>query len=486
MKQAILIMAHKDRAQIEKLINYFNGKCDIIIHLDKKGQFSSEDVRILSEMPGVRKVFRKISVYWAGYSLLRCQMLLLEQALKYSDCRYIHLLSGQDYPLKPLCEFLKVFENENREFIGGAHLPAPHWDDNTYKRIQYFYFTDWLRLKTDEQIRKVWNFARKQEHWGLKRRIPDQVNHLYGGSAWFSLTRQCTEAIVDYTKKHPSLYKRFNFTFAPDEIYIQTVARHVDFVNKRFANTNLRYIHWAKSGDNHPKDLDETFFHEISSSGAFFARKFDRPICEKLELLIDEYMLKNEKIIYSETGAWMTNTFVGHFFDEGLSKGIIMLCKASRVKDVVDLGCGVGWYVTALRREKIAAVGYDGNPNTASFSNLFSDLKDFPCEQADLTDNLVPETPYEMTLFLSVGEYIPTKYENVVWENLINTTNRYLVIGWGTPDLYSCGVVNPHTVDYIIRKGKSLGLKVDGLATKVLRENCWNTRYRNSIIVFIK
>ena len=30
MKQAILIMAHKNRAQLEKLIRYFEGKCDII------------------------------------------------------------------------------------------------------------------------------------------------------------------------------------------------------------------------------------------------------------------------------------------------------------------------------------------------------------------------------------------------------------------------------------------------------------------------
>lgn len=37
MKQIILIMAHKNREQIERLVNYFEGKCDIIIHLDKKG-----------------------------------------------------------------------------------------------------------------------------------------------------------------------------------------------------------------------------------------------------------------------------------------------------------------------------------------------------------------------------------------------------------------------------------------------------------------
>ena len=101
MKQIILIMAHKNREQIERLVNYFEGKCDIVIHLDKKGSFTKEDETMLSLLPGVKKVFRKIAVHWAGHSILRCQLLLLIQGLKLSDGRYFHLISGQDYPLKP-------------------------------------------------------------------------------------------------------------------------------------------------------------------------------------------------------------------------------------------------------------------------------------------------------------------------------------------------------------------------------------------------
>ena len=62
MKQIILIMAHKNREQIERLVNYFEGKCDIVIHLDKKGSFTKEDETMLSLLPGVKKVFRKIAV----------------------------------------------------------------------------------------------------------------------------------------------------------------------------------------------------------------------------------------------------------------------------------------------------------------------------------------------------------------------------------------------------------------------------------------
>lgn len=207
-------MAHKNRAQLEKLIAYFDGKCDIIIHLDKGSGFTREDEVYLSRLSGVRHVSRKIAVHWGGYSLLRCQLHLLEQALRYSDCRYVHMLSGQDYPLKPLDDFLRFFGLSDKEFIEGAHLPAPHWDGNTYKRIQHYYFTDWFRLSGDAEIQKVWDFADRQDRWGIRRRIPDQVKHLYGGSAWFSLTRACAEAIIGYSRKHPSLLRRFRYTFA--------------------------------------------------------------------------------------------------------------------------------------------------------------------------------------------------------------------------------------------------------------------------------
>lgn len=485
MKQAILIMAHKDIEHLERLIRYFEGKCDIFIHLDKHSS-DKKDEYALAKQPGVKKVLRQISVHWASHSILRCQLLLIEEALKNSDCRYIHLLSGQDYPLKPLEDFLRFFDVENKEFIEGAHLPAPHWDGNTYKRIQYYFFTDWFRFTNDKEIKNTWNFADKQDKWGIRRRIPDQIKHLYGGSAWFSLTRTCSAKVIEYSRKHPSLLRRFRFTFAPDEIYIHTVARHIEFANKQFGNGNLRYIQWAKAGDNHPVDFTEKYFHELSSSGAFFARKFVTPNSDKILMMIDKYLLFKEKITSRDSGAWCTQTFTGHFFDSGLAYALGKLCKICDIRDAIDFGCGTGWYVNSLRKEKIAAVGYDGNPNTPELSSLLSELSDYPCEHADLTEILTVEKPYSMTMCLSVGEYIPQKYEEQIWQNLINSTNNYLIISWGTPDICEELVVNPHTENYIKEKGLSYGLEIDKLATFMLRKHCCLLRHKKAIIVFKK
>lgn len=485
-KQCILIMAHKDVPQIRRLVFYFDGKCDIIIHLDRHSNLSLEEERMLAKLPGVRKVFREVSVHWAGLSIVRCQLLLFKWGLRLSDARYFHLLSGQDYPLKPLEDFLRFFGESTQEYIGGVHLPAPHWDGNTFQRIQHYFLTDWFRLTDEKSVGKVWAFSRWQDRWGIRRRIPDQVKHLYGGSVWFSLTRGCVEAVLGYTHSHPSLLRRLRFTFAPDEIYIQTVVRHVDFPDKQVIGDNLRYIHWRRQGDDHPSNLDEKFFCEISSSRAYFARKFNSIVSRSLMNLIDRYLLTVEPQNPSVTGAWNNSTFTGHFYDGGLASGIVKLCKVCKLRNAIDFGCGTGWYVAALRNSNIAAVGYDGNPYTMQLSQLLPGLERFPCEQADLTEELIIEIPYDLAVCLSVGEYVPTMYEKNVWKNLAGATGKYLILAWGSPGGGGPGIVNAHVEWDIIQTGLSYGFQVDALATHWLREHCWLPKYKKEIIVFTK
>lgn len=486
MKQCILIMAHKDVSQVRRLVAYFQGKCDVIVHLDKSSRLSREDMAGLASMPGVRKVFRKISVHWGGFSIVRCQLFLFEQGMRLSDARYFHLLSGQDYPLKPLQTFLDFFEHAGQEFIGGVHLPNPNWDGNTYKRIQHFYFMDWLRFVDDKVVDKAWSFADWQDSWGIRRGVPRQVRHLYGGSAWFSLTRNCVGEVIRYTHKHPSLLRRFKFTFAPDELYFQTVVRHIDFAQKQVGQGNLRHIHWRQDGDNHPIVFNEGHFYELSSSEAMFGRKFCMGESGKVMDLLDKYLLTREAPSTLATGAWDTRTFVGHFFDGGLATGIATLCRICKLRNAIDLGCGPGWYVTALRKSNVAAVGYDGNPNTTELSHLMVTQERYPCEQADLTDELVVETPYDLAICLAVGEYIPPQYERRVWTNLVGATKKYLIVGWAAPDVCGKGIVNPHTESEIKETGLSYGLSIDELATHMLRERCWLSRYRKSILVFTR
>ncbi len=51
---------------------------------------------------------------------------------------------------------------------------------------------------------------------------------------------------------------------------------------EKVVNNNLRYIDWVARNGNNPAVLDETDFEKVMDSNAFFARKFEYPVSEKL------------------------------------------------------------------------------------------------------------------------------------------------------------------------------------------------------------
>lgn len=109
MTHAILIMAPKDVGHVCKLAQFFDRRCQIFVHFDKKCPLNYDDYTALNSIPQVRKVTQEYSVNWGGTSILECEMFLLAESLKYCDADYFHLISGQDYPIRPLQKFLGNF-----------------------------------------------------------------------------------------------------------------------------------------------------------------------------------------------------------------------------------------------------------------------------------------------------------------------------------------------------------------------------------------
>lgn len=82
MKQAILILAHKDFAALKKLIAYFKQDCYVFVHFDKSGEIKKSEYSTLkSDFPQVKEVYCKYSVQWGGFSMLKAELFLLKKLL---------------------------------------------------------------------------------------------------------------------------------------------------------------------------------------------------------------------------------------------------------------------------------------------------------------------------------------------------------------------------------------------------------------------
>lgn len=491
MKQAILLLLHRDFLQAKRLINYFAGCCDIFIHIDKTGTITQKEENLLKSMPGVKVVSRKYKGHWAGYSILQSEIYLLKEALKLKNLYYFHLLSGQDYPIKPLQEFLTFFSHTNTAgFINCTHLPCDITDGCTYYRLQHFVLTDYINTRTQDGKDKVWRFVEWQKRHGIRRRLPDYFDHLYGGSAWFSINREVAQYLVSYTTKSPSFYRRMRFTYIPEEIYVPTVILNSPYRENVVWKNNCRTVLWNHEGvDCSPIDIsDKDFRRLLSNPTGFFSRKFVPGVSDKVMHLIDKYLLKTSDYYIMPNGGWVNRGLSGYVFDHGLSEFLVKFASNYHIRSVCDMGCGPGWYVANLRGRGVTAIGYDNNPYTRELSTLMEGTEDaHSCGVIDLTEPIDVRKSYDIVLCLSVGQYIPQNKEDMLVTNLTRLTGKYLFVELDDGKVSEDGYVNIRDTEYVKKRFCESGEFVyNDVATANARHHCLNSTYRRLLLVFQK
>ena len=429
MKHAILIMAHKNYSFLHHLIEYFERDCYVFVHIDKKSDITKEDIACLREMPQVTEVYQKYSVHWGGFSILKCELFMLKDAMKKCDAEYFHLISGQDYPIKSLDSFLNFFiENKGTNFMVYSHLPNPRWEQNTYERFQYIYLFDYFgdRAKAIHYSNTIMAFQKK---YHLKRRIPDYFDHLYGGSQWFSITRKAVNTFLLFTKRHPSFYHKMHFTFAPEETYFTTLGVNLLLKdNQKIENNNCRFIRWKHENGNYPANLSMDHFHIFVEEEALFARKFDGIEGERAVHEIDRFLLKDSQIDYSKNGGWIYNVYQKYKYNKVVLSFLQSFCKSHKIKSVLDIGCGAGLYVAALRRLKIPVAGYDANPYTPELSARLLPLGDEPCGVVDITDSIKVDEQFDLVICMDVLQYIPMDLLKKGIYNISRLSKMYVLI----------------------------------------------------------
>jgi hypothetical protein len=269
MKQAILITAYRNIDQLVQLINYFDQRYTFYIHIDKQSKIDLTPLQQIKEKEIV--VFRKYVVHWGGINHLKAILLLVDEALKNEENTFFHLISGQDYPAKPLDYFEKQLDR-SKDYIRIDAMPRKEWPGNGgMDRIDYYNPYD--RFNAKKIVRWMNFLVLVQKKLGLKRSYPPGFPKLYGGSTWWSLTRNTLQYVADYTRQNPWLLKRLNYTFCSEEMYFQTVIQHSPYINN-VVNDNLRYIDWVSERGGRPAFLDASDFADIIASNKLFARKF--------------------------------------------------------------------------------------------------------------------------------------------------------------------------------------------------------------------
>ncbi|MGE0668768.1 MAG: beta-1,6-N-acetylglucosaminyltransferase [Sphingomonadales bacterium] len=304
MKIVYLIRAHRGPAQVARLIAALrHDGARFFIHVDRK--VDEAPFRQAAQAPDVSFAANRITANWGGFSLVRATLSGLREILAEAaggEPDRICLLSGQDYPLISAEGIADYFaRHSDIEFISYAALPAPFWDSKAMRRINRYYFYDWLPL--------VWPANRSRritQRMTLRLRLFTKLAQIllpkpslpagyapYGGSAWWCLTGRTARLALELSDANPRLQRFFSHTQHAEEMYFQTLLLNADVDVSRFRGewrrrelgSYLWFEEWKKSS---PRTLVANDLETLMASDKMFARKFDLDVDSRILDLLDE------------------------------------------------------------------------------------------------------------------------------------------------------------------------------------------------------
>lgn len=297
--------------------------------------------------------------------------------------------------------------------------------------------------------------GKKATRDGKKRSIPDEFDHLFGGSQWFSIRRTSACKLLDYTYNKPSFYKRLWMTFAPEESYVTTVLVNIIDDKENIENSNRRYIRWKNENGNKPANLGPEHFFYLLDYDYLFARKIELPVSEHLLELVDRYLLHDRDIVQLQNGGWEYDGYLKFRYNAKFCRFVAQFYKEVDVRKAVDMGCGSGYYVSKWRRAGLMFDGYDANPYTPSLSQHILSSGEKPCGVADLIGETESLGTWDLVVCKDVLQYIPKGMIAKAIYNLCVLSNHYIILS--------------HTIDNVA--DQVYGQFDFETITKMMREN---------------
>lgn len=304
---AYAILAHSDSAQLLRLIRVLRTEspaCSVIVHWD--GSKEPLETRTLDALGNVHIVTNWVAVEWGGFSLVEATLLTIHSALELIGCEWIVLLSGHDYPLRPVSEieagllssqvdaYIDVRQVVPKALGRGCDGTREDWLSRRY----YFAYAPLPRLRIplhpavrDTLARLALWISKRQPlimiwpmpagtRWriGVRRFRPPfgHTRPCRHGSQWLTLSRRAAERVLRRLAEERELVSHFKRTIIPDEAFFQTIMCGES--DLAVSQDNRRYEKWIGADPSHPKILRRSDVDLLMRSGKDFARKFQQRV----------------------------------------------------------------------------------------------------------------------------------------------------------------------------------------------------------------
>ncbi|PKI90831.1 hypothetical protein CW368_09210 [Actinomycetales bacterium SN12] len=281
---AFVITTHADISQVERLVTAItSARRDVRVYIshDEAGEpgierLEGERCRVIREAGG-RGDFTQIQRILSLFELVE----------KDGGAEYVTVLSGQDYPARPIGDLIAALEESGDGLLHHFQALAPETSEWSMHEVRQRYLFRWRvvcqlsgtasrRLHWLHALNYMQPFFRVNVSYGSLRiarfrgSLPPGLT-CHGGSAWFSVSRRAVQHVLEAAKTRPDLIEWGSTSLAIDEVFFQSIL--VSAGSFTFRNDNGRYIDFEGDGFGHPKVLTLDDAGSIEESGAYFVRK---------------------------------------------------------------------------------------------------------------------------------------------------------------------------------------------------------------------
>jgi Core-2/I-Branching enzyme len=264
MRVAHLIITYTNPLQTERMIRRMQHPgFDFYVHVDKKIDITPH--LFLAKIPNVYLIRDRVDVVWAGFKTVEATLRSVKEIFRTGrPYDYVHLMSGQDYPIKSAGQIYDFFyANRGKEFMEFEHFDQ--WASESYPRIREYHLTNYKFP------------GRYYFQWMLNKCLPARKSPLqmeyYGSSMFWALSSNCLHYIINLLDTNVKFRRFMQFTWGSDEFIFQTLVLNSSF-KSRVVNDNLLFLDRDK-GAAHPNILTYNHLNSILESSKLFARKFD-------------------------------------------------------------------------------------------------------------------------------------------------------------------------------------------------------------------
>jgi len=283
-RPVFLILCHADAPMFHRLVGRLVAVGPVLAHVDAKADID----QFLN--PSVGFTLSRISVNWAGYTMILATIELYKMAAeRYPDASHYVLLSGSDYPIVGTVALAKYFEERRgRNIVRFYDMQKSR--EHFWHHLERFHFRDFFGGRGASFLSRLLRRALEATLSPVKRRWPNGLC-AYAGSQWIAITPDACRHILA-TINSDSFWTRFwRFTMAPDEIYFHTIlgnSPHFEacegFVGSPY-QCDTAIMHLVDRSLNKIYTVDDAAL--VRSSGKLFVRKVNTAQSEKLLNALD-------------------------------------------------------------------------------------------------------------------------------------------------------------------------------------------------------